>query len=329
MINFQKSEAISIADFYDMAAICDRFDRAINRRHLLGGMAGAAGFCLLKAKSAIGQTAAVTESTAAIRERIVARLAAAMSDPEIVATARAFRERYAAIIQGIESLESSLTKRKPPSKTELSKFAVDTIIQLEVSSEQMYTAHYQGPEVPGVYSGVTIGIGYDIGQITPEFFKEAWQGLIPDGVIERLSKACGKIKDSAIEVAQSLGDVKIPWQVANEQFMDRTLPLYVADTEDAFKNTAKLHADSLGALVSLIYNRGTSFSTFNSRGEDTRPEMRNIRDLMADMKFSEIPDQFRAMKWVWDKDHGNYSRGVLERRDTEADLFAHGLAQMS
>jgi GH24 family phage-related lysozyme (muramidase) len=321
MTIFRMRQAISIVD------VCDRFD--LDRRHLLSGMAIAAGLCLLMAKSAIGQTAAVPESAASIRERIVARLKAAVSDPEIVATARAFRERYTAVIGGIESLGSSLTNRRPSSKTEISKFAVTTIIDLEVSGEDAYTAHYQGPEVPGSYSGVTIGIGYDIGQITPQYFKDDWQGLIPDDVIERLSEACGKTKQSAKEVMQSLLDVKIPWQVANEQFLNRTLPLYVADTEAVFKNTNKLHPDSLGALVSLIYNRGTSFSTTNANGEDTRPEMRNIRDLMAEMKFSEIPEQFRAMKWVWDKDHGNYSRGLLDRRDTEADLFAHGFAQSS
>ena len=210
-----------------------------------------------------------------------------------------------------------------------SQAAIDLIVAEEVSSQATYAKLYRHPEWPGGASGVTIGIGYDIGQITKDFFKEDWQGLIPDDLIERLTAACGKIKAAAKEVAQSLEDVKITWPIAMDQFTNRTLPLYIADTENAFKNTAKLHPDSLGALVSLIYNRGTAFSGTNSNGEDTRQEMRSIRDMMEQERYGEIPDQFRAMKWIWDQDHGNYSRGLLIRRDIEADLFAHGLAQIS
>ncbi len=297
------------------------------RRGLLRSTAGAAGALLLPVR-AIAQSAP-PESADAIRQRLTAALESVLADPEIVASARASRERWYARQPGIDELIAGLQKRQPPSKTQLSKLAIDTIVQLEVSDEKTYTKQYQGVEVPGSFSGVTIGIGYDIGQITKDFFKEDWQGLIPDDLIDRLSAACGKIKSAAKEVAQSLEDVKITWQVAIDQFTSRTLPLYVADTETAFKNTGKLHPDSLGALVSLIYNRGTAFSGTNSNGEDTRQEMRNIRDMMEQGRFNEIPDQFRAMKWIWDQDHGNYSRGLLIRRDIEADLFAHGLAQTS
>jgi GH24 family phage-related lysozyme (muramidase) len=299
----------------------------LRRRRLLRSIAGAAGALLLPART-IAQSAP-PESADAIRQRLTAALESVLADPEIVASARASRERWYARQPGIDELIAGLQKRLPPSKTQISKLAVDTIVQLEVSDEKTYTRQYQGVEVPGSYSGVTIGIGYDIGQITRDFFKEDWQGLIPDELIDRLSAACGKIKAAAKEIAQSLEDVKITWQVAIDQFTNRTLPLYVADTESAFKNTGKLHPDSLGALVSLIYNRGTAFSGSNANGEDTRSEMRNIREMMEQGRFGEIPDQFRAMKWIWDQDHGNYSRGLLIRRDIEADLFAHGLAQTS
>ena len=290
-------------------------------------MAGAAGALLMPAGS-IAQSAP-QESADAIRQRLTAALQAALADPEIIASARAARERSNAKPLRIDELIAGLQKRLPPSKTQVSKLALDSIVQFEVSDEKTYTKLYQGVEVPGSYSGVTIGIGYDIGQITPNFFKEDWQGLIPDDVIDRLSTACGKIKAAAKEIAQTLEDVKITWQIAIDQFTNRTLPLYIADTESAFKNTGKLHPDALGALVSLIYNRGTAFSGTNSNGDDTRQEMRSIREMMEQERFGEIPDQFRAMKWIWDQDHGNYSKGLLVRRDIEADLFAHGLAQMS
>jgi hypothetical protein len=289
----------------------------VDRRHMLGYLAGTAGSCLLMPAVGLAQS----PDAAAIRGRINTRLDAAVNNPDLVETARAARDQSMAPITG--SLGTGSKDRRPPSRRLISDLALKAIVAFEVSSEQQYTKRYQGAIVPGEASGVTIGIGYDIGQIEAEFanfFKDDWKDYLPDDVIERLSKACGKVQADARQVRQSLLDIKVPWSVAYDQFLKRTLPLYTADVEGVFKNTDQLKPDSLGALVSLVYNRGTSFSG------DRRREMLAIRDLMEMKNFSQIPDQFRSMKRLWSADT---APGLLSRRDQEADLFELGLTQTS
>ena len=97
---------------------------------------------------------------------------------------------------------------------------------------------------------------------------------------------------------------------------------YTQLTVASLANTDALHPDCLGALVSLVYNRGASFER---EGERYR-EMRAIRAAMGAQAFSQIPAQIRGMKRIWaDEAH---SAGLLKRRELEALLFEHGLAQV-
>ena len=222
---------------------------------------------------------------------------------------------------GLDVLSATLENRLPPSSTQISPRAVDMIVQFEVSDEKLYSARYQSPTWPGGDSGVTIGIGYDIGYISKSFFKDDWQGLLPDDVIDKLSNMCGIKGGSARELIDSLRAIKIDWVTAQTQFLKRDLPLYIADTEAALKNTNLLPSDSMGAIVSLVYNRGASFSATDGN----HAEMRNIKAHMANKEFSKIADEFRAMKYLWDADHKNLP-GLITRRELEALLFEHGLA---
>jgi len=74
----------------------------------------------------------------------------------------------------------------------------------------------------------------------------------------------------------------------------------------------------LGALVSLVYNRGTSTDPAGLPG--ARKEMRDIRDAVAAGRFTDIPAALRAMKRLWPE--GN---GLRDRREREAKLFEEGL----
>jgi Arc/MetJ-type ribon-helix-helix transcriptional regulator len=49
--------------------------------------------------------------------------------------------------------------------------------------------------------------------------------------------------------------------------------------------------------------------------------MREIRDAVANGRFSDIPDLLRAMKRLWTEPNG-----LRDRRDREAKLFEIGLA---
>lgn len=199
-----------------------------------------------------------------------------------------------------------------------SQAAIDLIVAEEVSSKAYYEAHYQHPEWPGGASGVTIGIGYDCGYSRPDTIAADWGNKLPAPMVKCLEDVAGIHGSPARSYAYQLrGAVTVPWDAAMAVFLQRDMPKWESIVAHALPNTDKLSADSFGALVSLAYNRGASFSNAGDR----YTEMRNIKALMAAEQFDRIPDEFRHMKRLWP----NVS-GLQHRRDHEAALFQKGLA---
>ena len=135
-----------------------------------------------------------------------------------------------------------------------------------------------------------------------------------------LSQACGYSGRKAASLLAHLNSIRIPWDVALAQYEKETLPRYIGDTEHAVANTPGLGPDSLGALVSLIYNRGTPF-----RDPDPRfQEMRDLSTHMQQSEFHSVPKDIRNMERLWT---GQPSfRGLVLRREAEAVLFELGLS---
>ena len=164
---------------------------------------------------------------------------------------------------------------------------------------------------PGGGSGITLGIGYDIGFVTPEQLEEDWSPFLSSDQIDRLKTAIGRTGGSAKERAPQFRDITVTREQAVEVFKTRTLPLHSKRTEDAFPGVDKLPPDAQGALVSLVFNRGPSMAG------PRRAEMRAVRDAVAKGDLQEIANQIRAMKRIW---VGQGLDGLLKRRDAEADL---------
>lgn len=164
---------------------------------------------------------------------------------------------------------------------------------------------------PGESSGITIGIGYDLGFASPDQFEEDWSPYLTSNEIDRLKTAIGVSGEAASQRASQFSDIKIKRDDAVEVFKNRTLPRYSQQTEDAFPGVDQLPADAQGALVSLVFNRGAGMEG------DRRREMRAVRDAVARGDLQEIADQLRAMKRLWE---GKGMGGLLKRRDAEADL---------
>src|ERR1041384_651346 len=164
---------------------------------------------------------------------------------------------------------------------------------------------------PGGSSGITIGVGYDLGFVTEEQFEEDWSPFLSSDEIDRLKDVIGLSGDKASRRASEFSDVKIKRADAEQVFKERTLPLYSQRTEKAFPGLDQLPAAVQGALVSLVFNRGPGMNG------DSRSEMRAVRDAVADGDLQEIADQIRSMKRLWE---GKNLGGLLKRRDAEADL---------
>lgn len=214
----------------------------------------------------------------------------------------------------------------------ISTRAYDFIVGWETGGKAYYEQVIKSrPVWPGYSSGITIGCGYDLGYHTAAGFKSDWQGRIGNATIERLLPTIGfntaepnrpaKVAKAKALVI-SLKDVTIPWDVAIRQFDDAKMPALLADLFRSLDNLDRLHPHARGALLSLVFNRGTGGFT-SSR--DRFREMVVIRKLMTSGRpqdFAEIPGQLRAMTRVWGSESS-----LSKRRRQEADLFEAGMAE--
>jgi len=209
----------------------------------------------------------------------------------------------------------------------ISQAAIDLIVREEVSGKEVYERNYRHPEWPGGSSGVTIGIGYDVGAGVSDKAQlwSDWRGHIPDHMIAALEPAIGVTGERARVLTARLRDrVDVPWEAAMAVFEQVDIPRWCAICAKALPNFDGLSPDCRGALVSLAYNRGASFAKPRDPGDpqDRYREMRAIRQYMAERRFDRIPDEFRSMKRFWT---GKGLGGLLARRDREAALFESGL----
>lgn len=221
-----------------------------------------------------------------------------------------------------ESESESLSSVEANGK--LSEEGIDHIIRMETGGRSYYENVYKGrPVWPGASSGVTVGVGYDIGYNTKTTFKRDWETNIPSSDLNQLAQTAGIRGPSARSLAKNLRHIRISWDAAIAVFMKTSLPKFVkityrhlpADKLDA------LHPHCRSALVSLVFNRGT---TFRKNGQRYR-EMRNILALLNNDRFSEIPGQLRSMKRIWINTNAS---GVVRHREAEAKLFESGLRMM-
>jgi GH24 family phage-related lysozyme (muramidase) len=174
---------------------------------------------------------------------------------------------------------------------------------------------------PGGASGITIGIGYDLGYTTIDRFESDWNKAIPGPTLLRLREVIGLTGIKAKNKAVQLADIKIKRAESEKVFTEKTIPQEQLRTQIAFPGLENLPADAQGALVSLVYNRGASM--IDSPGKDNRKEMRAIKAAVAKGDLKEIAKQLRSMKRLWE---GKGLNGLIKRREDEALLVEGSIA---
>lgn len=179
---------------------------------------------------------------------------------------------------------------------------------------------------PGGQSGVTIGHGYDLGYVTAGEFSIDWSPHLGAAAMARLRPAIGCRGPIAAALVPSLRDIRVPRSAALAVFSTATLPKWEGITRKTFPGLELLPAAVLGALVSLVFNRGPSLN-----GERRR-EMRRIRDAIQAWSqiapfarragqrplLLSIAAQIRSMKRLW---IGKGLDGLLHRREAEARMI--------
>jgi hypothetical protein len=287
----------------------ERMDR---RQFLIGATSAFA----LQARLRAAQGSLPVKGKDSANQKFADVLGRFQEDPDLATSSKRAEER------GFEPLKPGPERagaRGKKSKREISEGATKLIIAAEITNKRTYESKYSSPVWPGLMSGVTIGIGYDIGWVSQSDLAQDWKSYIDDKTIEILSRASGRRGSAAAELLDALKAIKIQWNSASDEFYSETLPRCIGATESALPNTSVLSNDCFGALVSIAYNRGPAFGEAGDRYR----EMRAIHDYMNQKHFQQIPVVIRRMKRLWLNDPK--ARGVVLRREAEALLFESGL----
>lgn len=204
----------------------------------------------------------------------------------------------------------------------IAQAAIDLIVAEEVTSKAYYERHYTHPEWPGGQSGVTIGIGYDLGYATTQKVAADWKRFVDPSMLMTMQSCCGKTGTTAKGMLASVKSrIEIPWQAAYDVFINRDIPQWTLTCLKALgPNFNLLNSTCQGVLISIAYNRGAG--GFNSSTDRNR-EMLAIHNAVKAQNFTVIPGLIDSMARLW---VGTSVAGVATRRHREATLFRKGLA---
>lgn len=195
--------------------------------------------------------------------------------------------------------------------TNISQRGIKAIIAWETGGEHEYN---RNPEWPGEASGITIGIGWDLGHTPATETARAWAPHIDQQTLAALIGVSNRRGEDARFILPHVRHLVIPWDAALAVFEQVTVPTWYLRTLRIWPQVQALPGDCAAALVSIVFNRGPNLSG------DRRREMLRIQELLRVNELAQIPDQIRAMKRLWPD-----SRGLRRRRDEEAELFQSGL----
>ncbi len=199
----------------------------------------------------------------------------------------------------------------------ISQKSLDAIVFFEVSSVNYYNKFLQSPTWPQGDSGITIGIGYDLGYNTKDDIQKDWGELINAEDLSKLKSVAGlKSTQARTALTDGIKQVQIPFQIAETVFLHSSMPKAANEAENAYPGLSELMPDAVGGLISLIYNRGASLNG------DRRTEMAAIKPLVPEKDYNGIADQITAMKRLWAN-----VQGLLDRRDKEASLVRHAVRE--
>jgi hypothetical protein len=210
-------------------------------------------------------------------------------------------------------INPSLPKPQPGASMVVSTKSLELVIEEEVSSKEVYNKKYQNPIWPGGDSGVTIGIGYDLGFNSGADITAAWGLHLSSADLNLLltvKKLTGLTARNALPGVKS---VKIPYDIALKVFYQVSMPVFSKKVKRIYPGAEKLPPDAQGALLSLVYNRGESLDP----KKPSRREMRNIVPLVAAGNLNGIAREIRSMKRLWDPQK---LPGLIKRREKEAVL---------
>jgi len=190
---------------------------------------------------------------------------------------------------------------------------MNLIVDFEVGGKSYYKKVYQRPIWAKGASGVTVGIGYDLGYNTRCQIQNDWGDILPEKMVDAL-KSCAGIKGSAARIHQQRIKyiVNIPLDDAMKVFIKRTVPRFAQLAKGTFKTLEKADPYIQDMMLSQTFNRGAS-----TKGNSRRHVLWQSR-ASAKGQYYALPIYCRDSKIIW-ANQPSIRRGIWRRRDAEAD----------
>lgn len=205
---------------------------------------------------------------------------------------------------------------KLPETMLLSKEGYRLILDYEVGGGETYYQRYLSrPTWPGLESGVTVAVGYDLGYNARPVILRDWS-VLPAADGERLGNVSGIRGAAAKRRVGELSDIQIAWGDAEEVFQRVSLVRFSQLAQRTYPGFDALHRNAQAALVSLTFNRGSSMV-----GE-RRSELREIRKCAATRDYAGMARWNRASIRIWKGT--SVEIGMARRREAEARLMESG-----
>lgn len=185
------------------------------------------------------------------------------------------------------------------------------VVNFETGGRSYYNSKLKKASWPGGASGITIGIGADLGYMTRSEFDTYFAKYFINNNANRFRNVLGLKGQAARNALSRVSDIELSWENASEAFYKWTLPKFWNLTIRLWPGLDKLCESAQIALVSIVFNRGASV-----RGS-TRREMLNIKPLVLAKDYNKISREILSMKRLW---VGKGLDGLLRRRDIEAKM---------
>jgi GH24 family phage-related lysozyme (muramidase) len=192
----------------------------------------------------------------------------------------------------------------------VSKRAIDLILDSEGCD--------LAPSWPGGASGVTYGHGYDLGYNSEDQIKRDWSAHVNGNVLAFMVSCAGVKGETAKKrITTQTRVLKITSDASREVFENRTLPRFIKLAQETYPGFDELNEDTRGAIVSLVFNRGSSFGVEGQASWESRREMRELAPLILAKDYEGIAAKIKEMSRLWT---GKGLDGLIARRHNEAAL---------
>jgi hypothetical protein len=193
------------------------------------------------------------------------------------------------------------------------KLAADFLVSAEDLADHPYW--------PKGNSGITIGVGWDLGHHSQQDFLKTWAGLGTE-TLKKLQIAVGKRGSQAEQLVPSLKTIVVPRDVSLAVFQGSLSEDYYPQLLGLFPGVENLPAEVQVALLSVVFNRGTVLGhdpNWKTATElDRRWEMRRLQDDVKRGDLFAIYIRLGTMKRIWET---TGPRGLMYRRRNEQHLI--------